>query len=190
MGVLTKKRRNIPIWTMSTTVLRNFCHGFRHSVSWCWGMEHCYSSLAINGSSLESVYAYQWTTDVGLGPMRLRPAYCRHTVLWNVTVFDHFKAVQLHDAALCEVIKGPGPLLISTSLSHTNVRNLSCVAVPKRIFLLWFTESLCFEWKLATRPSAVWATEPVRILCKAWTGPVGSRRLRLPDFKTIGIWRW
>jgi len=24
----------------------------------------------------------------------------------------------------------------------------------------------------------------------AWTGPEGSRRLRLPDFKTISIWRW
>ena len=23
-----------------------------------------------------------------------------------------------------------------------------------------------------------------------WTGPEGSRRLRLPDFKTIGTWRW
>ena len=25
---------------------------------------------------------------------------------------------------------------------------------------------------------------------QAWTGPDGSRRLRLPDFKTIGTWRW
>jgi len=25
---------------------------------------------------------------------------------------------------------------------------------------------------------------------QAWTGPEGSRRLRLSDFKTIGIWRW
>jgi hypothetical protein len=24
----------------------------------------------------------------------------------------------------------------------------------------------------------------------AWTGPEGSRRLRLPDFKTFGTWRW
>jgi hypothetical protein len=24
----------------------------------------------------------------------------------------------------------------------------------------------------------------------AWTGPDGSRRLRFPDFKTIGTWRW
>jgi hypothetical protein len=25
---------------------------------------------------------------------------------------------------------------------------------------------------------------------QAWTGPEGSRRLRLPDFYTIGTWRW
>jgi len=25
---------------------------------------------------------------------------------------------------------------------------------------------------------------------QAWTGPEGSRRLRFPNFKTIGTWRW
>jgi len=25
---------------------------------------------------------------------------------------------------------------------------------------------------------------------QAWTGPEGSRKLRLPDFKAIGTWRW
>ena len=25
---------------------------------------------------------------------------------------------------------------------------------------------------------------------QAWTGPEGSRRLRFPDFKTVGTWRW
>jgi len=25
---------------------------------------------------------------------------------------------------------------------------------------------------------------------QAWTGPANSRRLRLPDFKTVGTWRW
>jgi len=25
---------------------------------------------------------------------------------------------------------------------------------------------------------------------QAWTGPEGSRRLRLPDFKIVGTWRW
>jgi len=25
---------------------------------------------------------------------------------------------------------------------------------------------------------------------QAWAGPKGSRRLRLPDWKTVGTWRW
>ena len=28
------------------------------------------------------------------------------------------------------------------------------------------------------------------IQLQAWTGPEGSRRLRFPDFKTVGTWRW
>jgi hypothetical protein len=28
------------------------------------------------------------------------------------------------------------------------------------------------------------------ILFQAWTGPEGSRRFRLPDFKAVGTWRW
>jgi hypothetical protein len=28
------------------------------------------------------------------------------------------------------------------------------------------------------------------IQLQAWSGPEGSRRLRLPDFKTIGTWMW
>jgi len=28
------------------------------------------------------------------------------------------------------------------------------------------------------------------VFVHAWTGPEGSRRLRLPDFKTFGTWRW
>jgi hypothetical protein len=27
-------------------------------------------------------------------------------------------------------------------------------------------------------------------LLQAWTGPEGSRRLRLPDFKTVSTWKW
>jgi hypothetical protein len=28
------------------------------------------------------------------------------------------------------------------------------------------------------------------ISLKSWTGPEGSKRLRLPDFTTVGTWRW
>jgi len=32
--------------------------------------------------------------------------------------------------------------------------------------------------------------EAKAIPLQAWTGPEGSRKLRLPDFKTIGTLRW
>jgi len=30
----------------------------------------------------------------------------------------------------------------------------------------------------------------LKVKKKAWTGPEGSRKLRFPDFKTIGTRRW
>ena len=30
----------------------------------------------------------------------------------------------------------------------------------------------------------------IAIPWQAWRGPEGSRRLRLPDFKTVGTWKW
>ena len=35
-----------------------------------------------------------------------------------------------------------------------------------------------------------WKVKGKAIPLEVWTGPEGSRRLRLPDFKTIGTWRW
>jgi len=35
-----------------------------------------------------------------------------------------------------------------------------------------------------------WYKHVKAIPLQAWTGPEGSRRLRLPDFKTVGTWRW
>jgi len=32
--------------------------------------------------------------------------------------------------------------------------------------------------------------EGKEISLQAWTGPEGSRRLRFPDIKTFGTWRW
>jgi len=35
-----------------------------------------------------------------------------------------------------------------------------------------------------------WSDEGKAVPLQAWTGPEVSRRLRLPDFKTIGTRRW
>ena len=44
------------------------------------------------------------------------------------------------------------------------------------IFLKWDTADICLNVKA--------------IPVKAWTSPAGARRLRLPDFKTVGTVRW
>jgi hypothetical protein len=41
-----------------------------------------------------------------------------------------------------------------------------------------------------TKVSTVNKGKGKAISLKTWTGPEGSRRLRLTDFKTIGIWSW
>jgi hypothetical protein len=45
-----------------------------------------------------------------------------------------------------------------------------------------FKKNCCSQWPVYLKSKA--------ILLQAWTGPEGSRRLRLPDFKTICTWRW
>jgi hypothetical protein len=38
--------------------------------------------------------------------------------------------------------------------------------------------------------TALWKGEGKGIPLQAWTGPAASRKLGLPDFKTIGTRRW
>jgi len=54
-----------------------------------------------------------------------------------------------------------------------------------------------WTWKISNGKKPTLTTwEPMKIKqgkaipLQAWTGPEGSRRLRLPDFKTISTWRW
>jgi len=39
-------------------------------------------------------------------------------------------------------------------------------------------------------PRSLYVVFVKAIPLQAWTGSVGYRRLRLPDFKTISTWRW
>jgi len=48
--------------------------------------------------------------------------------------------------------------------------------------LTWRMSFLCCSTEATNRGKAI----PLQ----AWTGPQGSRRLGLPNFKTVGSWRW
>ena len=60
---------------------------------------------------------------------------------------------------------------VNIAFIYTSERDKSCVALPvaKDYILINFTKG-----------------NDKAIPVQAWTGPEGSRRLRLPDFKTIG----
>ena len=59
-------------------------------------------------------------------------------------------------------------------------------------FLFWFTLLTCtYKIQNCNRMYNIEGTgKDKAIPLQAWTGPEGSRRLRLPDFKTVGIRRW
>ena len=64
------------------------------------------------------------------------------------------------------------------------VREVFCTLLPAFCPLLLL-------WKTTITAVQVPRTVKVRAIpLQAWTGPEGSRRLRLQDFKTIGTWRW
>jgi len=67
------------------------------------------------------------------------------------------------------------------------------------LFLPWLCDFFCFHDRSNRSPSfssaACWEIQGIKGKGKAiplqpWTGPEGSRRMRLPDFKTISTWRW
>ena len=56
-------------------------------------------------------------------------------------------------------------------------------ALHTLIFRAAFIKYRCFK---LTKFSVLYSYRQKAIPLQAWTGPEGSRRLRLPDFKTIG----
>jgi len=62
----------------------------------------------------------------------------------------------------------------------------------------WVSMILIHRWPLDVPMCGISATytesttdhKGKAIPLQAWTGPEGSRRLRLSDFKTVSIWRW
>jgi hypothetical protein len=58
-----------------------------------------------------------------------------------------------------------------------------------RIYKLGLATFVCFVVESTyQKPSFLFGKKA--ILLQTWTGPEGSRRLRLSDFKKIDTWRW
>jgi hypothetical protein len=87
-----------------------------------------------------------------------------------------------------------GPHICKTAATqHRKLRSLLCAST--KLSLLSYDMWPCVVWQLHTGVSEVSVPYMLRISAKChaiplqvWTGHEGSRRLTLPDFKTISTW--
>jgi hypothetical protein len=81
----------------------------------------------------------------------------------------------------------PEILPFNTYLINSYKKKSSCYFSPLTLDLNILNFSTPFMYYA---PRAIMHGKGKAIPLQALTGPEGSRRMRLPDFKTIGTWRW
>ena len=77
--------------------------------------------------------------------------------------------------------------LLPTSSWHESIEDRGSV------FLLLPNYMVSHSFWTTRAVTLTWPTQYIKgkaIPLQAWTGQEGSSRLRFPDFKTIGTWRW
>jgi hypothetical protein len=121
---------------------------------------------------------------------------------WNRQIVSYYCSVPVKDVAVtkCELIH-------EKRQSGRMPRRVLCLEGPKLksrtgsvLYCLWLspsssvplTECQCSKYIKYTRflPWPLKVNKGKALPLQAWTGPEGSRRLRLPDFKTFDTWRW
>ena len=139
--------------------------------AWCW------PSTQYNAEVQERVEVYHNSPS---GPPRPVLQYILFlTVIYNiVTILRISKVVKTEEKK-----NALNPISVpfsSRTLAWNLFRSDICPRVTRDRHLFVF-KSVLRKWKHILINAIPWQT---------WTGPEGSRRLRLPDFKTIGTWRW
>ena len=153
--------------------------------------------IAVNVSNFSG--QYHWTLDIGvLGYIGIvwpkehspevwsvppvTPCICEfywgfHTTFLSVKGFWEQMKLVKHWCALW--ISGMRRALwISGMRQNCNSRGI--------LFQMWPQWVVGFHLKGGLKGEVKGKAIPLQ----AWTCPEGSRRLRLPDFKTVGTWRW
>jgi len=97
----------------------------------------------------------------------------------TLTIIPHFPRSNRHDLPPHISIIPSRPSGHSTYHQDCNITKV--YALP--------TEFMCFVHNLRTNGAYFRKGKGKAIPLQSSTGPEGSRKLRLPDFKTIGIWR-
>jgi len=119
--------------------------------------------LTLKSLSLHSLWVLEFFSFISVGP--------GGWVLWRrLWIFEFYKTLRISRPPDCELrgleVMWPGLTL--------------------RLGYCSYWTSRCLEDVKLLLESGKGKATPLQ----AWTGPEGSRRLRLRDFKTIGTWKW
>ena len=128
-------------------------------------------------TSLEDKFCMNLSYQVGIahcvnrsGPYDL---CCRNTVLSYSNIFVFNSSI---NCILITQIRLQCTYKLHAELEQTRMEEASFLSTAR-----------VRNWRPIS--SALLHNKSKAIPVQAWTGPDGSRRLRLPDFKTIGTWR-
>ena len=102
--------------------------------------------------------------------------------VWVAAVNSIFDKKSLWQAGLDGNVK---KFLMPAGIGSQSTRLLSVILLHTNLANTFTYDRLSVTYRAGTE-----GVKGKAITLQAWTGPEGSRRLRLPDFKTIGTWRW
>jgi hypothetical protein len=164
--------KNVPTAALSVSFVQNVWSFSSFATAYANRIRNRYYSLYVRRIFRSLLYAYNATREL------------QFIIIIIIIII-------LHAARLLTAVNGTDRIPTSTLAYHV-------------LFYLRWTPFFLFEgveqtynWALASGRCCVYFITEVKgkgkskaIPLEAWTGPKGSRRMRLSDFKTIGTWRW
>ena len=146
------------------------------------------------GSLLEStvsftdmLWLWNWLLHISTSFLKVNKCLSNHNRLWTGTYqWDVVWNVQLIDIGIAA--------LFAAQLKENLLQRLAAIHREQNMGR-FFGQQLATPHQTNLEKSQniyiyIYIYKGKAIPLQAWTGPEGSRSLRLPDFKTIGTWRW
>jgi len=146
--------------------------GFR---DWCYCPDHLpYTAHCQTNTHINSPWRLQLDVLTKLAGIKIRV-----TPNWSSNVLGAYNILAFCIGYFKCNIRTKHPFLLTESTVNSECQ---CAIYKQSLLLPSLYQTIMIECKKLRKGKAV----PLEVL----TGADGFRRLRLPDFKTIGIWRW
>ena len=171
-----------------------FIYGQGYRISWCWmlTMEARLQLHSIQARNIIHDKYFTWRRYIVIRPVHVT-FHLMNTKHYLSTTWEILVANTWTNSPL---LKLKPPYLISrwsNPFVHVPYENIFQHAILLRYSTIWvitYEMRITKKKEMYTVPYHSSIDKGKASPLQAWTGPEGSRRLRLPDFTTISTWRW